>query len=41
MVGAIAGQTIVSPGPITDVLGFKKMIGSFGTSDPISFAWSA
>jgi hypothetical protein len=32
---------IGSSGPTTAVDGFRKMIGSSGTSSPISSAWSA
>jgi hypothetical protein len=35
------GYAIGSPGPITDVDGFRKTSGSSGTSVPISAAWSA
>ncbi len=38
IVGAIAGQTIVSPGPMMVVFAFKKIIGSSGTTLPISAA---
>ena len=35
-----AGRTIVSPGPITAVFGFRNNSGSAGATPPISAAWS-
>ena len=37
----IRGQMIVSLGPITEVFGLIKIIGSLGTTESISAAWSA
>ena len=34
-------MTTGSPGPTTAVLGMRNIIGSAGTSVPISLAWSA
>ena len=35
------GSRIASPSPITEVDGFRKIIGVLGASLPISLAWSA
>ena len=39
--GEDGGSRIVSPSPITEVDGLRKISGVVGASPPISFAWSA